>query len=366
MKNIVLYPGGHKLRVDDFIHMQAGYKDSLQALCEGMGLGNSPYILSGCGITGTTNPVVAAGWIYYHDGTIGEVYPCDAATLSGTGTVKWKIVEEVVPYDGYPDGIDGEVRYQDEVYHNVHIIKKMVPTIDGTGEVSSDTTSTAKTILVGSVVPPCGIIMYSGPVDAFETTGLGKASASDTKINLTGWTLCNGATQGGRTVPDLRNKFVMAWAGPGGTGDGAFSGTELSINPTTGTTRTVSLTRANIPSHWHRIDSTSNNDYLQGGQSVVIVGVGSTSSEHYHSFRAGGNGSGVTVPEIKSSDKDFSTLYTGISGTGEGSHNHTGNTISGTTSDGATNGLEANGHTGIGTPFEIIPPHYVLAFIMKL
>ena len=75
--------GGYPLCQDDLEYMQDGITNAMLALFAG--LGNGPYIISGCAVTvtlvtGTTyNTSITSGWIYYN----GDIIPVTACSLNG-------------------------------------------------------------------------------------------------------------------------------------------------------------------------------------------------------------------------------------------------------------------------------------------
>lgn len=126
-----------------------------------------------------------------------------------------------------------------------------------------------------------------------------------------GWALCDG-TNG---TPDLRDRFIL--------------GANVGENPgAIGGSHNTTLVVANLPPHNHSLTIDSGGAHSHG-----------THIKNDDDFEDGSNKGGV--------DDESGN---GISTTSGGSHTHTG-TI---------------GPTGSGTPFNIDPKYYKLAFIMKL
>ncbi len=158
------------------------------------------------------------------------------------------------------------------------------------------------------IIPQGGIIMWSGSVSAIPA----------------GWALCDG--QNG--TPNLKDKFIMGAGGgynPGNTGGNAT--VTLSVDQLPGHTHT--------PGTLHIISSGSHEHTTNAGQQESkAVGKNGT-----------GAGEGAQSPGSAAA----------VTGAGEGSHTHASTDFAGET-----------GSTGKNQAVNIIPPYYVLAFIMKL
>lgn len=160
MKNLALYQGGHKFKIDDLIHLQASMKEVVAVICEGLiatqngsGIvpGHAAVVVSGCIISYGQGPLsstatMSSGWIYfegelYH--TTGIVTPINKTTL-----ISFRIDEAVTPYVGYPDSPTGEVEYEQGGFHNVHIDKTFVFTTDGSGTINPGYS------LANAILPP--------------------------------------------------------------------------------------------------------------------------------------------------------------------------------------------------------------------
>ncbi|EQB98156.1 tail fiber protein [Photorhabdus temperata] len=160
----------------------------------------------------------------------------------------------------------------------------------------------------------------------------------------TGWAFCDG----NNGTPDLRSRFVMCGetlsetgqsnSKANGSGNGKnFSknttSTAVSVNVTVGNTR---LTESQMPSHNHI-----------GGMAYFNV------NGMRHGFFGPGNNNTLQINNFSGTvmTTNSSPVYTFTSSTGEGQgHNHP-----------ATASSPSHNHS-----VDIIPPYYLLAFIMKL
>lgn len=170
-------------------------------------------------------------------------------------------------------------------------------------------------------IPVGGIIMWSGAVQSLPA----------------GFHLCNGATTGSTTTPDLRNRFVVGSNNVSGTPTSTVSASALAsgghaAHDHGGTTGGTSITTANMPSHTHPYKDSYyieiNNPGI--GSAGAIDGVDYVGPTQY-------KGSG-------DSDNDNKYVYY----------------RNGTTT--ATGGGTAHTHT-IGEASNV-PPYYALAYIM--
>jgi microcystin-dependent protein len=170
----------------------------------------------------------------------------------------------------------------------------------------------------------------------------------------TGWTLCDGVQvprsdgTGNITPPDLRNKFVIA------------AGATYALN-TTGGAASVTLSAAQMPVHNHGASGSAD---VQGNHAHN----GSTDGQgnHQHtlpnsgSVQAGSDNGGAQSPVATgygSGRGQNPTDYGGyhshnISTDAQGNHSH--------------NISVSIGNAGSGQPFNIIPPYYAIAYIMKI
>lgn len=172
--------------------------------------------------------------------------------------------------------------------------------------------------ITNAFMPRGGIIMWSGTVATIPT----------------GWALCDG-TNG---TPDLRGRFVIG------------SSTTYSQG-TSGGSATKTLSEANMPAHNHSGTTTSG----EGTHTHTITDPG-----HSHSGSSAaqtqtqsGNGlvSGSGNPPVVSAGTIAAANTTGITiNSANSAHTHT----------------FATDTKGSGTAFDILPPYYSLAYIMKL
>lgn len=157
----------------------------------------------------------------------------------------------------------------------------------------------------GGGVPRGGIILWSGAADAVPA----------------GWALCDG----GNGTPNLRGRFVIGAGGVYNPGD-------------TGGAESVTLTEAQLPSHDHNVNLTSQgagghtHQYAQALSYNFVPVSGSVTKGFV-------NGGGFPNETFRTSDNP-------------GNHTHA---ISGNT-----------GSKGGGAAHENRPPYFALAYIMRL
>ena len=351
MKENKLFTGGHKFRIEDLEHLQNSTLEVADAICKYVSKDNTEVIiLTGCvtgALIGGRYPV-SAGYIYYKDpaSDIGKIYtvPAHSFILPPFSSTKWKFVDVVgeslsfdplgnsgqgvvsgVQYAGFPDDPTGEVKYQDGSFHNVHTIHAAQIVTDGSGSTKSLTNSKRIHNLLG-LTPKGGIIMYNGPINAFNNNGDGIISPTDSSYDCRGWILCDGSNI---SAPNLKGRFIVG-----------LDPTDSDYNichASTSTSKTVTLEKKNIPAHVHVINSqaavfplvevTDTSNPSLGGDTVIGSTNYNASSTTYHVPNR------LTIP----------------------AHDHGGGT-----GDGTTDGLKT-------TPdaIDIRPSYYVLAFIMK-
>jgi len=156
--------------------------------------------------------------------------------------------------------------------------------------------------VTNAFMPRGGIIMWSGSIATIPS----------------GWSICDG-TNG---TPDLRNRFIIG------------AGSSYAVAATGGTT-TKTLAIANMPAHTHTGTTASAGSH---NHDHVYAHTGYTNNMwHYATTSAVATGA------------DNPTLGNGAIGYA-GNHTHTFTTAS----------------TGSGAAFDITPPYYALAYIMKL
>lgn len=182
-------------------------------------------------------------------------------------------------------------------------------------------------------VPVGAIIMWGGSVGSIPTN----------------WVLCNGSqappgsllyTQlvaqgnpfgnGTAKVPDLRDRFVVG-AGP------------TYVVSAVGGSNTVTLTKAQIPKHTHKLDNGTDGAVMGGGAHSHTVTVKTITIED-------GNGEKV-VNDPSDTENEQNQNY--IAASSGSDHSHTGNT-----GDGTTDGV-------LGQAHENRPPFYALCYIIK-
>jgi len=190
---------------------------------------------------------------------------------------------------------------------------------------------TATQGVINNAMPVGGIILWSGATVP------------------SGWALCNGQTvpksdgTGNTTVPDLRDKFIVASGGAYAIGN-------------TGGNASNTLTVAQLPSHTHSGSTDTQGSHAHGGGTSAI-------GDHQHSLpnlggaQAGSDNGGVGI--------GVSNGYWGNTQgptSAAGGHSHTISTD--------TQGAHAHnitvGNTGSGAAIENRPPYYALALIIKV
>ena len=167
-----------------------------------------------------------------------------------------------------------------------------------------------------------------------------------------GWALCDGTEYkndgsgiegNGLKTPDLRDKFVL------GAGDGS------DMNETGGN-KTKKLTTSEMPRHKHTVNNTkpSHKHWMDGAplDDRNFTGTGGRNGQEHGLVADGGSsrhwGGKHAKHELDNPRRN--------SGGGGGKY---------TTSDGGNHNHSMN-NTGEGNPFEIMPPWYKLAYIMKV
>ncbi len=165
-----------------------------------------------------------------------------------------------------------------------------------------------------ALVPPGVIVMWSGAIIDIPT----------------GWALCDGSG----TTPDLRGRFIVGY-------DAAVPAYNTPEN--TGGNTTLVLDKSNLPQHRHTVSSGT----VDGGAISLSGG------DHNHPSR------GSDIVDTDNGDISVPTFGGGGAYTvtdGGGAHGHS---VSGTTGNGASDGL-------LAAPIDIRPPYFVLAYIIKL
>ncbi|ETS30019.1 hypothetical protein BB987_11605 [Photorhabdus temperata] len=165
----------------------------------------------------------------------------------------------------------------------------------------------------------------------------------------TGWAFCDGGTYNGVTVPDLRSRFVMCGETISETGkssskaSGSGNGKNFSKNTTstqvsvTVNVQNTTLTESQIPSHQH----------IGGMAYYMNVGMQYETSFGPETSTDVINNNPSSVGMTKATSPRYA--YTSKTGEGKG-HNHQ-----------ATASSPSHSHS-----VDVVPPYYLLAFIMKL
>ena len=164
-----------------------------------------------------------------------------------------------------------------------------------------------------------------------------------------GWVLCdNSAAAQAAGAPDLRDKFVV---GAGGLYGAGAQGGEA----------TKTLGTANLPSHTHTPGSLT---ATGGNHSHSFSGTGSNT--HSHGIPKGSGGAEADIsnyvpsPQVEYIGTPFNTDNANIS-----------ITVSGTTGGSGNLSLGVGGNTGdqggpMNQAFEILPPYFAIAYIMRI
>jgi microcystin-dependent protein len=183
-----------------------------------------------------------------------------------------------------------------------------------------------------------GTLDVSGVTNAFVPRGIIVMWSGSNDNIPSGWVLCNGING----TPDLMNRFII---GSGST----YTTTD------TGGDSSVTLTTSNLPAHSHSGSTSNNGSHSHSGTTA-------NNGSHSHGIvirksGAGGASDAYRNPIWASQDLASSDAYTKTGG----SHSHTFNTTNGGSH---THTFNTN-NTGSGTAFNILPPYYALAYIMK-
>ena len=166
-------------------------------------------------------------------------------------------------------------------------------------------TLTTTSVSGNGTIPINGIIIWSGASTAIPT----------------GWALCDGQNN----TPDLRGRFVL----------GAGAGTSLTARSVgdKGGEEKHTMTISEMPAHTHTATATVSNN-----------------GKHSHTYYSGyGSNAGIGGGSFHSGEIGYKA--TANTSTDNGEHNHT-----------VTVTLDT---TGSGTAFNVMPPYYVLAYIMR-
>lgn len=245
MKNVLFYTGIHRFSLDDLVHMQEGYSESLTSIAKALININSPVILTGCVVTvASQNYSVTAGAVFYN----GEIYQVDAHAINSATVPNW--VTETTWRNNDP------VLYKDGISHNVHQINKIK--LDSVAGISQwNQIRRFEHVLWNNISDVGDVVMQVVASADFDGTGLGKSYT-----RWEGWALMNG--QNG--TMDMGGFFPVGQK----TSDPDFD----TIGDTGGS-KTVSLTESQMPDHAHTYEGV--NTVGSGGEWVGgNAGSGST------------------------------------------------------------------------------------------
>lgn len=171
--------------------------------------------------------------------------------------------------------------------------------------------------------------IYADPTDdtIFETTGVTKGIGKGIYL---GYAIANG----NNGTIDMRGMFPMPYSDI----DATFS----TVGTAAGA-KTVTLAKANLPTHQHTVTTTT----TDSGQISVSGG------NHTHSYTNWPNQADIGNGGSSATNNGTATAQT--TG-GTGAHTHT---VTGTTGNGSTDGL-------VATPVDKLPPYRVLLLIQKI
>ena len=164
------------------------------------------------------------------------------------------------------------------------------------------------------------------------------------------WALCNGSNG----TPNLMDKFIVGRGNSYGQGQ-------------TGGEATKTLGTANLPSHTH----TDGTLAASGGSHTHAFSASGTNT-HKHDFTGVGGDDHNDTTRTTTVVRNDSNFGINTASTSEGVQNATINiSMSGTTDPSGSLSLGVDGVTGdqggtMGQSFEILPPYYAIAYIMRI
>ena len=191
--------------------------------------------------------------------------------------------------------------------------------------------ATASSFVGNGTIPIGGIIMWSGADNAVPAN----------------WALCNGSNG----TPNLMDKFIVGRGNSYGQGQ-------------TGGEATKTLGTANLPSHTH----TDGTLAASGGSHTHAFSASGTNTHNHNIRSTGGDDHNDSQRHIQNGRNDSANFgYTNIN-----TDNATISiSMSGTTDPSGSLSLGVDGVTGdqggtMGQSFEILPPYYAIAYIMRI
>ncbi|MCG8699076.1 MAG: hypothetical protein MI922_13560 [Bacteroidales bacterium] len=184
-------------------------------------------------------------------------------------------------------------------------------------------------------IPVGGIIMWSGTKAEID--------------NMDDWELCDGSN--GR--PDLRGRFIVGYDNRT-NGYSTHSGSEYHTMENTGGSKSVALSKSQLPTHHHEAN---------GGSATMKI-KNTSSGNHHHGIKAqwGGDDSNHSnTTRLASGDKGSheTSFNFNLNSDESGAHGHPNSDFDGIVGNGSTQGLTGSAH-------ENRPPFYVLAFIIRV
>lgn len=328
MKKLVTTTGGHPLKLDDLKLLQDANIEGVTGILEGLCLGYSStgVILNGAefSIVGP-NLACSAGNIYWN----GEIYPVDVQTvtlaMSPGFSRYWQVQQQVLP--------PSPATYQDTTIHNVHIKERLV--LVSAATLPANSFPVVNVIRLNQILgsPKYSIMPYYGPTTHFNVTGDGIYGTP-----VYGYALCDGGTSslitgGTFTRPNFMGKVLVGYD----SSDADFNGLDGSNIPNeTGGEKTHTLTKAELPKHKHTVNTTTTDS---GTVTVGTADLNFLSSDGSQPWNVGDGTAGT----IGSNNKV----------------NPHGHSISGTTGDGTTDGLNGQAHNNL-------QPYHTVLWIIKL
>jgi microcystin-dependent protein len=197
-------------------------------------------------------------------------------------------------------------------------------------------------------VPVGAIIMWGGSATSIPTNWVLCDGAQAPTTSLLYAQLIAQINPFGATgkVPDLRERFIVGAAASNTSQNTTVTGNPYAVGAIGGSNE-VTLTKAQIPKHTHKLDNGVDNALFDDG------GL----HNHKNNYTMNAMVEGGNVPKQSTYGTDGSNEIGRTNNaiiTDAGSHKHTGNT-----GDGTTDGLNGQSH-------ENRPPYYALCYIIKI